>query len=185
MKGIIRILVLWFAFSGAVIGSTVPSTILINSSASNNSVMNTYERFFEKVYPCPTTGCWIWGAYTMRDGYGGFWYNGNVNLAHRISYMLYVGELPKGRSEHIAHKCDNKYCVNPDHLERISFSQNRRDAFKRLPHKSLLYSKETVDEARRLSATGKYSQSQIGKMLGVAASTVSCYVNKTRRNYDY
>lgn len=125
------ILVLWFAFSGAVIGSTVPPTILINSSASNNSVMNTYERFFKKVYPCPITGCWIWGAGCHKNGYGKHGHKNKQYYAHRFSYLIHYGELPTGLKQVIAHKCDNPKCVNPEHLENVSQSKNTKDAWKR------------------------------------------------------
>lgn len=49
--------------------------------------------------------------------------------AHRIAFQVYNGDIPDGYF--VAHKCDNKQCVNPAHLEVATAGKNTRDAFKR------------------------------------------------------
>jgi len=50
-------------------------------------------------------------------------------MAYRVSYNLFKGEIPKGMC--VMHRCDNKQCTNPDHLELGTNLQNVRDAHER------------------------------------------------------
>jgi len=70
------------------------------------------ERFFEKVDK--SGECWEWTAYKGKSGYGAFWLNNTDKRAHRVSWVLHKGVIPKGQL--VLHKCDNPGCVNPDHL---------------------------------------------------------------------
>ena len=71
------------------------------------------ERFHEKYIPEPMSGCWIWEATEIR-GYGAFAIKSRYYRAHRVSYELFVGDIPEGKF--VLHKCDTPFCVNPDHL---------------------------------------------------------------------
>jgi len=55
-------------------------------------------------------------------GYGQFSVNGKNRLAHRASYEMFCGEIPKNLT--IDHKCRNPLCVNPKHLEAVSMREN-------------------------------------------------------------
>ena len=73
----------------------------------------------------PTTGCWEWqGAKTI--GYGRIKINGRLDMAHRVAYRLFVGPLVPGLC--VDHQCSNKGCVNPEHLEQVTYSVNMRRA---------------------------------------------------------
>lgn len=80
-----------------------------------------FEKFFRK-----TSGCWLWLGYTYgRSDYGHFWSNGKMILAHRFSYELYKGPIPKGMQlDHVV--CHVKKCVNPEHLEVVTARENTR-----------------------------------------------------------
>lgn len=58
--------------------------------------------------------CWIWPMKTTA-GYGQINIMGQLVLAHRISYMIFKGPIPKGRVLH--NICGIRNCVNPDHWE--------------------------------------------------------------------
>jgi hypothetical protein len=80
-------------------------------------------RFTPKYTVDPTTGCWNWTAGIDKDGYGKFYFDGDVSgKAHRFAYKHFVGPLVDGLT--IDHKCRNRRCVNPDHLQQITGLHN-------------------------------------------------------------
>lgn len=87
---------------------------------------DVYERFMEKV-KVSATGCWQWTSTIKRDGYPGFWLDG-AQLAHRVSYELHVGPIPTGLT--IDHLCENRSCVNPEHLQVVTRAENTSRARK-------------------------------------------------------
>ncbi len=89
--------------------------------------MNTLERFWSKVDK--SDDCWNWTAGKAHNGYGLFKVRSKTIRAHRFSWELANGKIPKGLQ--INHKCDNPACVNPDHLYAGTQKQNRQDAVKR------------------------------------------------------
>lgn len=90
--------------------------------------MTIKERFLSKVEKTET--CWTWKAGTFNEtGYGQFWMRRRPHGAHVASYKLFVGKVPKGLM--VRHKCDNRICVNPDHLEIGTHSDNMKDMIRR------------------------------------------------------
>jgi hypothetical protein len=88
---------------------------------------NVLKRFLSKIKKDKNSFCWIWIGTISWKGYGTFCVMKNRKSfntnAHRVSYMIYKGEIPEGMTVH--HICHNKKCVNPNHLELKTNYENR------------------------------------------------------------
>jgi hypothetical protein len=79
------------------------------------------QRFWAKVLRTDT--CWLWIGAKQR-GYGALALDGKVVRAHRFSYELFNGSIPKGLE--IDHLCLTRACVRPDHLEAVTRHEHCR-----------------------------------------------------------
>lgn len=84
------------------------------------------ERILYHSIPEPNSGCWLWLGRIKSNGYGTIgikkddeWRTAH---AHRISYEIFVGRIPDGLD--LDHKCRQRCCINPDHLEPVTRSEN-------------------------------------------------------------
>ena len=77
-------------------------------------------------YTISENSCWEWGGTITSKGYGVVPIpsatNKNYTYAHRFFYERLVGEIPNNLV--IDHLCRNRSCVNPEHLEAVSISEN-------------------------------------------------------------
>jgi hypothetical protein len=71
------------------------------------------------------TGCWLWTGPLGTGGYAVFNSRKVDQRAHRASYQLYKGPIPKGMK--ILHSCDTPSCVNPAHLRAGTQKENAAD----------------------------------------------------------
>lgn len=83
----------------------------------------TLQRFRSKVLVVDS-GCWEWQAGLNQKGYGKFWINGSTRQAHRVGYELMVGAVAAELEVH--HRCENKKCVRPKHLQPMTQRENEK-----------------------------------------------------------
>ena len=68
--------------------------------------------------------CWVWTRHTTK-GYGRISVGGTQREAHRVAYELFVGEIPENYE--VDHKCNNRPCVNPQHLRLATRGENAQN----------------------------------------------------------
>lgn len=123
--------------------------------------------------------CWEWTGFRNAKGYGQFKTN---ELAHRFSYELHFGPIPKGLF--VCHRCDHPACVKPDHLFLGTPAENTADMLAKGRHRTAPHtplrgeanpgSKLTLADVRtlfRLRSEG-LSAARVGRALGVNPETV-------------
>ena len=133
---------------------------------------NARERFYEKVNKTAT--CWLWTGFCHRNGYGQFWYNAKMVLAHRFAYELEVGPIPAGLV--IRHKCvGQRNCVNTAHLETGTHKENQLDRHRDgtiltgEEHPGAKLTQAKVDEIRASDESNR----ELGRRYGVDHTLIS------------
>lgn len=135
---------------------------------------------------CPELGsCWEWTGGGNGQGYGQIRINYRQMGAHQVAWELTHGAIPKG--SWILHKCDNRACVNPDHLFLGTAKRNmtdmvakgQRDTGKGKPRHRL--TRLQVLDLKSRYANGE-SKASLARDFNIAYNTVSNIVNGRTRN---
>ena len=128
------------------------------------------QRFLAKVKKVES-GCHEWQAGQARGGYGKFVRWPKTETAHRVAYELFVQPIPQGKW--VLHRCDNRLCVNPDHLFLGDSEANIKDMDqkKRRGTKSQL-TYANVEEIKQM-LKDRHTQQAIAEKFNVNQTTIS------------
>lgn len=100
-------------------------SLLMRRNSITHANASFLERFWKKVSKDSDTGCWLWIGATNNQDYGQINLGAPVYrliLAHRASWEIHHGPILDGLT--IDHRCRNRKCVNPDHLEPVTHTVN-------------------------------------------------------------
>lgn len=127
-----------------------------------------------------SSGCWIWTGCVDGSGYGLISLNGKMVKTHRLSWVLSNGQIPEGLF--VCHHCDNRKCINPDHLFIGTNKDNMQDKVRKgrkngggpamgEHNGSAKMNAKKVIKIRELHKNGM-SEKKISKQIGVGKSQV-------------
>ncbi len=124
--------------------------------------------------------CIEWQKSKDSDGYGHLWVDRKLKKAHRVAWEEANGPIPDGLC--VCHRCNNKSCVNPEHLYLATHAQNIQDAYSdglisrpegEQHHKTTL----TADDVIAIRSDTR-SQTAIAKAYGITQGAVSGIVHR-------
>ena len=142
------------------------------------------DRFKQKLSAPTERGCIEWASVLSRSGYGRITdRKDGVKLqlqAHRVAWEIANGPIPEGMV--VCHKCDNRRCVNVEHLFIGTMSDNMRDMVSKGRDRAnrvrgervacAALTAESVVVAREMVASGQ-SRRAVAKALGVSHTCVT------------
>lgn len=105
------------------------------------------------------TPCWIWRGWKI-NGYGRAFVRGHKVVAHKAVYEEVVGPVPEGHV--LDHLCEQPACVNPEHVEPVTHTENcRRGRATKLTFAQAQEVKRSIGSAR-----------EVGERFGISGVTV-------------
>lgn len=136
-------------------------------------------------YKVSSRGCWEWQGVINKDGYGLTCFKGKAIRAHRLSF-IHASGLSNGDFL-VLHKCDNRRCINPDHLYAGDAARNSLDAKERNRFNPAIGVNQPLskinDEIAMKIYTDERPHAEIANDYCVSKSTVSAV--KTKRRWKH
>ncbi len=118
------------------------------------------------------TDCWWYTGAKDSWGYGNLNYQGRQIGAHRASWLAHNGPITNGL--HVLHTCDNRGCINPEHLYLGTHQDNMKDRDTRGNNYSGMtrLTETEVREIKKLLATTGRTLEDIGNQFLVTKHAI-------------
>jgi hypothetical protein len=133
----------------------------------------------------PNTGCWEVISHVPTDrGYVQIRLGAQGKVAaHRASYESFYGEIPEDLF--VCHYCDNRKCINPEHLFLGSAKENMKDCYAKKRGVSGARNGRAVliESMVREIQNSSLSVKELAKLYGVSASPI--YKIKQGRSWGH
>jgi hypothetical protein len=136
-------------------------------------------------YEVDANNCWNVTSHSSGGApgkdYPQAFFDGKERHLHRVSYEHFIGPITKGMV--IMHTCDNRKCINPNHLKAGTINDNNQDMTRKLRNKRgsnhhwAKVNEGQVKEIRKLYKDGLF-QREIAERFGIKQMAVSQIVRR-------
>lgn len=121
-------------------------------------------------------------THALTSGYGTIYYKGRFEKHHRVAYAEHHGiDISELAGYFILHSCDNRACINPEHLRKGTHTENMQDVVVRKSCEG-----RKLARPRRLSMVAILSirvsplgHPELAALHGVSKRTIQCVVSRT------
>lgn len=123
-------------------------------------------------YDISNDGCWVCTSHAVGYPYPTIKVGTNKKMKiHRFVYEREHGTIPLGMV--VRHRCDNTRCINPDHLELGTQTQNMHDMIERGRNSIIGVSKLSDEDIVAIRANATMLHREIAEMYGVSRAQIS------------
>lgn len=162
----------------------------MTNSGYGNPVIRFWKRVSKEGPIHPVYGqCWIWTGGKFASGYGVIYAGKKTIKAHRMSWMIHNGSISDEQC--VLHKCDNKLCVNPNHLFLGTAADNVLDMVNKDRHSKGInhgHAKVTEEIVREIRARYRWrdptrNSYTLAQEYGIGQYAVMCILNRKTWNH--